>query len=70
MDASNAVALGYYLRRIEERLIRIERKLDARATTMTPEEQTAYLAALTADVQKISHASEALDTVAATLNHT
>lgn len=70
MDASNAVTIGYHLSLIEARLIRIEQKLDARAMTMTPEEQTAYLAALTADVQKITHATQALDAVTTTLNKT
>lgn len=61
---------GYLLRIVEEKLGRIERKLDALGQQMTPEERAAFLAKLDADSAKVDKAANDANALAEQLNKT
>ena len=61
---------GYLLRRIEERLARVETKIDALATEMTPAERAALIQRLNQDAVRVGAATDVITKVATTLDKT
>ena len=61
---------GPVIDRLDNRLYRVEQKLDALAKEMTPEERAAVIAQLNADAAQLTDGAAKLDTLTSKLNST